>query len=425
MSKRVLVLEDDDSLRLVITKALTRAGYDVRATASPDTAVDRMLRDDADVLVADVLLGKENFLDRLDEIARARPGVPVIVISAQTTAATAISAERGGAFDYLPKPFDLDDLAAVVARAAGREAPTPNPRGEAGFAGLIGRSPAMQDAFKALGRLAQVRAPVLFTGPEGSGRAGAARTLHIAALGEDAALIEAGPARLEREGAQVFAEAAGAGLLLRRAERWSEPVQDLVQEELERPGPRPARVYATAAPDPVTAGLRPALADMLGAGRVVLPPLRERGEDKRLLFEHVLRRHGCERLRLDADASALIDAHPWPGEVRELERVASTLALQGPRATITAEDLRAALTPPGGGDPGEALRRSAAAYAAARLAENVDDLHGEATAELDRALIEAALAACNGVRRDAAARLGLNRNTLARRMAALGMGEPD
>lgn len=425
MTKRVLVLEDDDSLRLVITKALTRAGYEVRATASPDSAVDRMLRGDADVLVADVLLGKENFLDRLGEIARARPGAPVIVMSAQTTAATAISAEKGGAFEYLPKPFDLDDLAAVVARAAGREAPATRGREQTGFAGLIGRSPAMQDAFKAIGRLAQVRAPVLFTGPDGAGRASAARTLHAAAFGEGAVLIEAGPARLEREGAAVFAEARGEGLLLRRAERWSEAVQDLVQEELERPDPGPARVYATAAPDPASQGLRRALADMLGAGRVVLPPLRERGEDKQALFEHVLRKHDRVRLSLEPEALALIDAHPWPGEVRELERVASTLALQGPRETITLQDLRAALTPPGGGDPGEALRRAASAYAAARLAEGVEDLHGEASAQLDRALIEAALAACNGVRRDAAARLGLNRNTLARRMAALGLDDAD
>jgi len=108
--RRILVLEDDETLRLVISRALTRAGFDVRATASPSSAIERMARRDADLLVADVLLGDENFLDRLEELQHVRPDAPVLVISAQTTAATAIQAVRGGAYEYWPKPFDLDEI---------------------------------------------------------------------------------------------------------------------------------------------------------------------------------------------------------------------------------------------------------------------------------------------------------------------------
>jgi two-component system nitrogen regulation response regulator GlnG len=109
MTERVIVLEDDESLRLVMTKALSRAGFQVRATASPETAITQLARREGDALVADVLLGNENFLDRLDEVARVRPDAPVIVISAQTTAATAIGANLRGAYEYLPKPFVIND----------------------------------------------------------------------------------------------------------------------------------------------------------------------------------------------------------------------------------------------------------------------------------------------------------------------------
>jgi len=117
MAHRVLILEDDESLRLVIAKALSRAGFEVRATASVDAALERLSRREADVLLADVLLGRENFLDRLEEVKRVRPDAPIIVMSAQTTARTAIEAGKAGVYEYLPKPFDLNDMVAVVKRS--------------------------------------------------------------------------------------------------------------------------------------------------------------------------------------------------------------------------------------------------------------------------------------------------------------------
>ena len=117
MAHRVLILEDDESLRLVIAKALSRAGFEVRATASADAALERLVRREVDVLLADVLLGRESFLDRLDEVTRVRPDIPVIIMSAQTTARTAIEAGKAGVFEYLPKPFDLNDMVAVVKRS--------------------------------------------------------------------------------------------------------------------------------------------------------------------------------------------------------------------------------------------------------------------------------------------------------------------
>ena len=279
--RRILVLEDDETLRLVISRALTRAGFDVRATASPSSAIERMARRDADLLVADVLLGDENFLDRLEELQHVRPDAPVLVISAQTTAATAIKAVRGGAYEYLPKPFDLDDLVDAVCRALDTGRGAGQPRSNANpFPDLVGRSPAMQTAFRLLARLSQSDAPVLFTGPDGAGRASAARTLHRAGM-PDKPLTEAGPDRLKREGPQVFAEAKGGGLLLRRAERWDESVQDMVLEQLGQLDG--TRLYVTALGD-IRSRMAPALFERLAVGHVDLPPLRSRGDDRLRLF---------------------------------------------------------------------------------------------------------------------------------------------
>lgn len=425
MSKRVLVLEDDESLRLVISRALTRAGFDVRATASPDTAVERMARREADLLVADVLLGEENFLDRLEEVGRVRPDAPVLVISAQTTAGTAIKAVSGGAYEYLPKPFDLDALVAAAERALKTgPASTGSARdGAKGFDGLIGCSPAMQDTFQTLGRLARAAVPVLFTGPEGCGRASAARTLHRA-RSMDAPLIEAGPIALGRSGEALFAKAAGGGILLRRAERWREPVQEMILERMECPGPDAPLVYVTAGLDGRD-NLLPLLWERLAVGHVRMPPVRDRGEDGLAIFMHYFNKHSQSSARMTDDARRFILEYPWPGEAAEIERAAARLAVQGRREDLRADDLRAVLSMDAGRDAERALYEAASRYAALKLADQADSVAESVIRTVDRALIETAMAVSGGVRRDAAARLGLNRNTLSRRMAALGLDGSD
>ncbi|WP_158291636.1 response regulator [Marinicauda algicola] len=415
MSARILVLEDDESLRLVMTKALSRAGYEVRATASAQTAIDRVVRGEADLLVADVVLGQENFLDRIDEITRARPDFPVIVVSAQTTAATAINAARRGARRYLPKPFDLDDLVAAARSAlsgAAEQAPGRAPaRGS--FGGLVGRSGAMQAVFQAIGRLSGNRLPVLFTGPEGSGRATAARALHEARGGK--ALAEAGPQRLDRDGLAVF-EGAADGVLLRRADRWSARAQESVLEYLEaRPD---AAVYATGTPD-VSGVLERALYDRIAAALVELPPLRIREGDARLLFEAALQRLGANSA-LSREACAFIDRWPWPGEVLELERAAARLVSEGLGGTVRAQDIQAVLAwnaPPAADGLSGAVEQAASRW----FTQGEGEAGRRVQDTVDAALIRAALAHCGGVRRDAAALIGWNRNTLARRIEALGL----
>lgn len=418
MSHRVLILEDDDSLRLVISKALSRAGFEVRSTASPQTAVDRMTAGDADALVADVLLGRENFLERLDEIARVRPDAPVVVMSAQTTAATAIGAAKRGAFEYLAKPFDLNDLIDILERALKR--PPHRPRSEReGFGGLVGRSAAMQAAFRSLGRLAKRRDPVLIVGPDGSGRGAFARVLHRES-GRDSALVEAGPERLRDQPGLLDQDADA--ILLRRAEAWDARTRGRVLERLESDAPDAPRLIVTAHSDVRTA-LPAVLIDRLAVGLLDIPPLRSRGEDRALLFRHFLAKAGAGRFSLSEDGAALVNTLGWTGEVLELKRTAERVAALGVPGEVGPGDIEAARAAPRAADPDTALQDAAARYFAS--AGPGDDLANRAMAALETGLIRASLEEAGGVRQEAARRLGMNRNTFARRISALGLDGAD
>lgn len=416
MAHRVLILEDDESLRLVIAKALSRAGFEVRATASADAALERLVRREVDVLLADVLLGRESFLDRLDEVSRVRPDIPVIIMSAQTTAKTAIEAGKAGVFEYLPKPFDLNDMVAVIKRSLEDVAPTPSLVAAPGFGGLVGRSPAMQEAFRALGRLARTASPVLLTGPEGSGRTHCARVL-VSESGVVGPVIEAGPARMRREGASLLEAAAGGALILRRADSWDDEVQDWVLEALETPRGDTPRILATATPE-IARQINPVLLSHLAVGRVHLPPLRERGDDRALLFSHFLAEQTPAR-EMDETVRQYVNTQVWAGEVLELKRVALHLSMQGARGPLRIAEIEAAIHEFTGRDPAADLREAAARFFGACLAQGETEIGDKAQLAVDRGLFAAALENTNGVRQDAAKLLGLNRNTLTRRLAAL------
>jgi two-component system nitrogen regulation response regulator GlnG len=417
MGRRVLVLEDDESLRLVISKALLRAGFEVRSTASPDTALDRMAAREADALVADVLLGRENFLERIDELARLRPDAPVIVMSAQTTAATAIRAVKSGAFEYLPKPFDLNDLVDILNRALERSDPASKPARLTDYPDLLGRSAAMQDAFRALGRLAARRDPVLILGPEGSGRAAAGRVLHRDS-GVAGPLVEAGPERLAAGGFELLEAASGGTLLLRRAEDWSQHTQRQLLEVLETERSGQPRLIATAAPD-IQAHLRPGLLERLAVGLIEMPALMTRGDDRALLFRHFLQEAGDGGFTLSEAGARFVNAQVWDGEVAQLRRTARRLAAQGPRGAIGADEIRQAMS--GASAPGAdiALADAAARFFSSAQAGGASDVFSEAQMALEAGLMSAALLAADGVRQDAARRLSMNRNTFARKLDAL------
>lgn len=414
MTRRVIVLEDDESLRLVITKALSRAGFEVRATASPDTAIERMARQEADVLVADVLLGRENFLDRIAEVRQLRPDAPILVMSAQTTAGTALKAGSEGAFEYLPKPFDINDLVDTLNRALENLPPAHRTPGAAlAEPELLGKSAAMQAAFKAIARLTRSRVPVMITGPEGSGRASAARLIHKRSA-TDGPLIEAGPRQLKLEPSKLWNAARGGTLLLRRAEDWSPDSQSFLREQLEAEAEGDVRVIATGSGQ-VAEALPRALLDLIAVGHIEIPPVFQRSGDRALIFNSFLRAAGSG-FTLSQAGIDFVNAQAWPGEVLQLRRTAQHIVAQSQPGEVGPDAISNAMAGPRLHGPDTDLELAGIRYFAASELANADDLAARAIMQLERGMIKAALEAAGGVRQEAARRLGMNRNTFARKI---------
>jgi len=414
MSARILLLEDDDSLKLILSRALSSAGYQVRATASIDAVLNWVRAGEGDLLLADILLDGSNFLESLGMVKRLRADLPVIVMSAQTTASTAIGAEKGGVFEYLPKPFDLDVMLATIAAALGE---TPLRRAEGSLAeptGLIGQSAAMQSTFKAIGRAATSGAHVIISGEAGTGKRQAANALLRARGVKIESLALMTPSHGPED---IFASTRAAETVLwLRLDEWSPQQQRAARDALDTGA---ARVIATLC-TPGSERLDSRLLGRLSECMVTLPPLRERQSDIAVLCQAFLTefavRDNQAALQLSPAARRLIETAHWPGNIVELRAVLSRLALTTRGRLAGPDDVASALmtdtaVPPGG------LTTHAAKLASAAL--SATDARQLAIDALDRALFEQALARADGNRSKAAEMLGVNRNTLARRLSEL------
>ncbi|AXC50854.1 response regulator [Paracoccus suum] len=472
MDGTVLIADDDRTIRTVLTKALTRAGCRVHATGSLAQLVRWVEESRPDLVITDVVMPDGNGIDLIPALHRARPDLPVIVISAQNTIVTAVRAQGANAFDYLPKPFDLPELMAR-ARAAlerrGRARPAADaPAGSDEVAGadpampLVGRAPSMQALFRLVARLLDADLPVLIAGEAGSGRSTLARSLHELSARRDAPLIRLSPAD-SSEAAFARARAAGDSggtLLVEDPAGFDAGGQARLSALLEAlaDAPQPPRVLSTMGPDPRAAlaegRLRSDLYWRLAGAVLDVPALRERIDDIPALARHLLARaavQGLPKRGLGDDAAAALRAHAFPGNVRELENMMSRLALTAQGPEITPAEVNAALA-----EAGPQRRTTPAPHPAPRaavapptaktdqggvthLSEAVEaqlrryfDLHGEdlppaglydrVLAEIERPLIELTLAATGGNQLRAADLLGINRNTLRKKVTTLNIG---
>ncbi|PZP60140.1 MAG: nitrogen regulation protein NR(I) [Pseudoxanthomonas spadix] len=464
-SQRIWVVDDDRSVRFVLATALRDAGYDVDGFDSAASALQALgTRGVPDLLFTDVRMPGEDGLKLLDRLKHAHPSLPVIVMSAYTDVASTAGAFRGGAQEFLSKPFDLDDAVALAARALPSLEPSEDavaePAAEAanGTPELIGDTPAMRALFRAIGRLAQAPLSVLVTGETGTGKELVARALHNESPRTRKPFVALNTAAIPAEllESELFGHEAGAftGAQRRHIGRFEQadggtlfldeigdmplPLQTrllrvLAEGEFFRVGGRElirvdVRVIAATHQDLeglVQAGrFRADLLHRLDVVRLQLPPLRERRGDVSRLAENFLAQ-ACAKLGMPAkrvapSAREALRAHDWPGNVRELENVCWRLAALAPSDTITVGDVEQALP-----HTARAPTRDAAdwdallgQWARARLAEGADGLHAEARTRLDRALLEAALQFTNGRRADAAARLGVGRNTITRKLGS-------
>ncbi|PAX09598.1 nitrogen regulation protein NR(I) [Sphingomonas lenta] len=463
---RVLVIDDDAAIRTVVAEALRRSGHQVALAASLAEAEAALAAGAPDVLVTDVMLPDGDGLDHLARVSHRHPALPVIVLSAQNTLSTAVRAAEAGAYEYLPKPFDLDALARAVngALARGGAEPLTGVGEEDRALPLLGRSPAMQEVYRVIARVVATDLTVLVSGESGTGKELVARAIHdlgprragpfvainMAAIPRD--LIEAelfGHERGAFTGAAArqagrFEQAAGGTLFLDEIGDMPLDAQTRLLRVLQSGefstvgGARPLRADVR-----IVAATNRDLSDAVAIGRfredlfyrlnvvpVALPPLRERGSDVGLLARHFLDQaaaQGLPRRALDAGALDVLEAHDWPGNVRELENLMRRLAVLARDEVIDAPAVRAMLgapaeLPTGGTDLAQAVRDLLERIARERP-DALDDgtLYDRVLAEVERPLIEAMLRRHGGNQLRAARALGLNRNTLRKRLDSLGL----
>jgi two-component system, NtrC family, nitrogen regulation response regulator GlnG len=466
----ILVCDDDAAIRTVLNQALGRAGYEVRTAANAAGLWRWISQGDGNLVITDVVLPDENAFDLLPRIKRLRPDLPVVVMSAQNNILTAITAAERGAYEYLPKPFDLKELTSIVQRALAAptrkqipaEAAQPDER-----LPLIGRSPAMQEIYRIIARLTQADLTVMISGESGTGKELVARALHDYGKRRNGSFVAVNMAAIPKElieselfghergaftgatarGVGRFEQAEGGTLFLDEIgdmplEAQTRLLRVLQQGEYTTVGGRTpirtdVRIIAATNRDLrhlIQQGLfREDLFYRLNVVPLRLPPLRERREDIPDLVRHFLRKAeigGLPSKRLDPAATERLKLHSWPGNVRELENLVRRLVVLNPDEVITEGAVAVELagweprTPP---EEDEAsLSTAVERHLHAHFAEYGDGLpppglYDRITRDVERPLIAISLVACRGNQIRAAQLLGLNRNTLRKKIRDLGI----
>jgi len=462
-SKKILIADDDASIRLVLSQAFTRLGYQVRATGNAATLLKWVSEGEGDLVITDVVMPDENVFDVLPRIRKERPKLPVIVMSAQNNLITAVNAAEVGAFDYIPKPFDLDDMTSAARRALSRPADPEAARAQARAVRddrlpLIGRSGPMQEVYRTIARLVGADLTVLLSGESGTGKELVARALHDMGRRRDGKFVTINLAAVPRErvetelfgkedgdcgklidadGGTLFLDEIGdmpldAQTRLLRVIDGSEPALN------PKTGRRPnVRIIAATNRDLrglIREGLfREDLFFRLNVAPLRLPPLRDRSDDiPDLARAFLLRanREGLPSKTIDAAALDRLKQHPWPGNVRELENLIRRICALYGEDLITARIVERELAdqqPAAQGEEGPAtlaqiVERKLSSY----FADQPDGLppaglYDRVLEEVERPLIQLTLSATRGNQVRAAEILGLNRNTLRKKISDLGV----
>ncbi len=451
----IWVVDDDEAIRFVLKRALERKGYNVRCFESVRAVVDALERDHPRAVLTDIRLPDADGLSVVDSLDSLAVDIPVIAMTAFSDLDQAVSAFQKGVFEYLPKPFDLEQVVSVIERALASGEQKPKKAQEESGSRLLGESQAMQEVFRTIGRLSRSDISVLITGETGSGKEVVARVLHQHSPRANGSFVAINTAAIPAEllESELFGHEKGAftGAHSRRVGRFEEaaggtlfldeigdmPIElqtrllrVLAEGDYYRVGGRDllradARVITATHQDleqKVRAGsFREDLYHRLNVINIALPPLRSRTGDIAMLARRFLVRVadelGLEEKMLRPETIRILEDYAWPGNVRQLLNLCRQLCVMAPGDQIFPDDLPAELfgqdrTGEAGGAWTEALRR----WAGQELQAGGTDLLGRAQVELERVLIDCALDQTDGQRQKAAELLGLGRNTLTRKI---------
>ena len=466
----ILVADDDRAIRTVLTQALVRQGYDVRTTSNAATLWRWVADGQGQLVITDVVMPDENGLDLVPRIRKLRPDLRVIVMSAQNTLMTAVKATERGAFEYLPKPFDLKDLIHIVERALAEPAPKPEEAEvdqSEEVLHVIGRSPAMQEIYRTMARLMSTDLTVMILGESGTGKELIARALHEYGKRREGPFIAVNMAAIPKEliESELFGHERGAftGAVNRLSGRFEQAqggtlfldeIGDMPPEAQTRllrvlqegeyvtvGGRQPIRANAR-----IVAATHRDLRALIRQGQfredlyyrlnvvpIRVPPLRERTQDIPALVRHFMSQsmaNGLPGKVIDATAMQRLQAHGWPGNVRELENLVRRLCALYSEEMIGVAAIEAELAeaePPtaapeqaGGEGLGAVVERHLREYFAAH-ADGLPaaGVYDRVVREIERPLIALSLAATRGNQLRAAELLGLNRNTLRKKIREL------
>jgi two-component system, NtrC family, nitrogen regulation response regulator GlnG len=471
---KILVVDDDDAIRAVVGEALRREGYDVALAATAAEQRALLVTFSPDVLITDVILPDADGLDLVPEIVAAMPGLPVIVISAQNTLSTAVRATERGAFEYFPKPFDLNSLCGAVReglkRKLGPETAVDGLNDDSGLP-LVGRSASMQDVYRTIARVVSNDLGVLILGESGTGKELVARAIHDLGVRKSGPFVAVNMAAIPREliEAELFGHERGAftGAAARVAGKFEQASRgSLFLDEIgDMPMDAQTRLLRVLQSGEFTTvggnraikanvriiaatnknltdqvengGFREDLYYRLNVIPIDLPPLRQRQDDLPLLARHFLNRAAAEGLpqkSLSASAGDRLSAYDWPGNVRELENLMRRLAILARDDVISGELIDQFL----GQQAIVQAQATAAEHSPIALEASVhqhlvehfsgfrgtlppDGLYHRIIDIVERPLLSQAMERCNGNQIRAAKLLGLNRNTLRKKLTDLGI----
>lgn len=459
--KPVWIIDDDRSIRWVFEKALARDGIAYRSFSAANEALAALDSGDIpQVIVSDIRMPGQSGLDLLRHVKAHYPDIPAIIMTAYSDLESAVAAFQGGAFEYLPKPFDVDQAVALVRRALEQSAQEEHvPEAESITPEILGQAPSMQEVFRAIGRLSQSHATVMVNGESGCGKELVARALHRHSPRKDSPFIAINTAAIPRDllESELFGHERGAftGATAQRRGRFEQAEGGTLF--LDEIGDMPAELqtrllrvlsdgnfYRVGGQQPVKANVRVIAAThqnleqrvkdglfredlfhRLNVIRLRLPPLRERREDIPLLARHFLQKSaqelGVEAKRLSEAALKYLATLDFPGNVRQLENVCHWLTVMAAGQVVEVADLPTELKEHPVREVASDWLETLANEADRLIAAHPGAVFDELTRQFETTLIKRALNASGGRRIEAAQLLGIGRNTITRKIQELGI----